>query len=374
VEPKIAVKTEQNEEPIQVVINPQQEKAKHTASKAKKKNNKRRDPVVEATKDATLGKTITEDSLKENRPARFIEVTSADTDEPKTEPQEVVIEKKPIDSNEISRERNPQMQKLRNKTTKHSKRKKRVAIIGAFMTFFSLIGMIASVWGIVTISQRVINNTVQKQELAKAIFPFVIIDIPEFDDPSTLDNSAIVSSAIWEFIIEADKSKYEKDDLGFTYVPAIDIEPYIRRLFGNDIKIQHQTVDDTSVQMNYDEETKVYTIESTPKFLPYRPRVDKITKSGDILTLKVSYIMPDAMWELDVKDKEEVVGKTMEYKVKKNKNGYQLLSVKLLSVEGIPSSGTNQDQIPEEEQEEESPPAEQENQTSSEAKSASTQQ
>ncbi|WMJ23928.1 hypothetical protein RBG61_04465 [Paludicola sp. MB14-C6] len=313
--------------------------AKPPQSTNAKGKNKNKNSVIEATKNTSLGKDLNEDSSKESRSARFIEVTSSEM-EGQQEP-EIIIEKKTTEHfhDEVSRSKNPQIQKLKSKKSNRSKRQKRVALIGGVMSLFCIIGVIASVWGLIRFTNGVINNTSQKEELAKEIFPFVIIDIPEFDNPTKLDNSAIISSAIWEFIIdEPNKAKYDKDDLGCIYVPAIDIEPYIRRLYGNNVKIKHQTVDDTSVQMNYDEQSKMYSIESTPKFLPYRPRVDKITKSGDILTLKVSYVMPNAMWDFKTKGKVEQVGKTMQYKVKKIKTGYQLLSVKLLSVEGISSS------------------------------------
>jgi len=216
-----------------------------------------------------------------------------------------------------------------------TKRQKRTAVIGGLITIFLVIGVISTVFSAIGFMKNTINNTTQKQELAKEIFPLVIVDIPEFNNPSKLDNSAIISSSIWEFIIDKqDKSEYPKDDLGSIYVHEVEIEKYIRQLYGNDIKIKHQTVDGTSVSMTYDENAKTYCIESTPKFLPYRPRVDKITKTNDIYTIKVSYILPDAMWNFETDERTEIVDKTMEYVLRKNKNSYQVLSVKLLSLGG----------------------------------------
>lgn len=248
----------------------------------------------------------------------------------------------PVDP-EVSRENNKHIKKMRKKKQKPkmTKRQKSIAFFGLIMTIFFVIGVISTIWVSIDVGGQLITRSSQKKDLAKEIFPLVIIDIPEFDDPAKLDSSTIISAAIWEFIIdEPDKSKYSKDDLGSIYVPDVDIEPYVRRLFGNDVKITHQSIDDSSVMMNYDSQNKMYNIESTPKFLPYTPRVDKIEKSGDIYTLKVSYVLPDAMWNLESDDKVEQIDKTMQYVLKKNKHNYQVLSVKLLSVAGMTSSAS----------------------------------
>lgn len=311
-------------------------------------NNKKNDFISQSKIFENSSK---EDDKAKNKTVKYVEVTSSEQVEETIKDNDVKIDvnddvinlkvqqnssDKKI-SDEISRDNNPHIKKMRAKKMKHkrTKRQKNTAILGAIITLFCIVGVISSIFFIVDMSDEVINNSSKKKELAKEIFPLVIVDIPEFEKPTSLDNSAIISSSIWSFIInEDDKSKYSKDDLGIIYVPAVDIEHYIRRLYGNDIKIKHQTVDESSVMMNYDQENKMYSIESTPKFLPYKPKVDKISKSNDIYTLTVSYILPDAMWNFNDENKVERVDKTMEYVLKKNKNSYQVLSVKLISVAG----------------------------------------
>lgn len=335
-----------------------QETTKQTTEKKNKNANKNQNSNQSNNKKNNLAKqpknvdnSSKEDDVSKNKTVKYVEVTSSEQvqstindDDVKIDLNDDVInlkiQKSSTDkkvSDDISRDNNPHIKKMRAKKMKHkrTKRQKSTAVIGAIITLFCIVGVISSIFFIVDMSDEVINNSSRKKELAKEIFPLVIVDIPEFEKPTSLDNSAIISSSIWSFIInQEDKSKYSKDDLGIMYVPAVDIELYIRRLYGNDIKIIHQTVDDSSVMMNYDQENKMYSIESTPKFLPYKPRVDKISKSDDIYTLTVSYILPDAMWNFNDENKVESVDKTMQYILKKNKNSYQVLSVKLLSVAG----------------------------------------
>lgn len=257
---------------------------------------------------------------------------SLDFASPKSEP-----------SPDVARENNYHIKKLRDKRERPhmTKRRKTVAIIGIIMTALVIVGIISLVINLSNATYRAIDKTNLKEELAQEIFPFVIIDIPEFEDVKFLDNSAIISSAIWAFIIDGpDKTKYTYDDLGSIYIPDVDIEVYIRRLFGNDIPIKHASVENSSVLMFYDPETKMYSVEATPKILPYRPQIDTIDKNDDIYTLGVSYIRPDAMWNFQDTDnnKIEEIDKTMEFILKKNKDSYQIISVEFISVTGYDTS------------------------------------
>ena len=220
-----------------------------------------------------------------------------------------------------------------------SKKERNVTILGLLVTVFVIIGLVTTIKVGYETTRDIISQKTRKEELAMEIFPLVIVDIPEFEDPKNLDNSAIIASSIWALIVdEEDKSKYPTDDLGAMYIPDADVEVYIRKLFGSEVPIKHQTVDNSSVQMIYDLQTKTYVVDSTPKFLPYTPRIDKISTEGDIYTLQVSYILPDAMWNMNT-GREPTVDKIMEYRLKRSKESYQMLSVKILEVTGVSSAG-----------------------------------
>ena len=234
------------------------------------------------------------------------------------------------------KQRNADRKRARYKRPRMTRRERLTALVGLIVSVFFLVGVVCTVIGGVDLAYNVINSTALKEEMAKFIFPLVIVDTPEFEDPKSLDNSVIISSAIWAFIIDDnDKSKYPTDEFGEMTVPDVDIEPYIRKLYGGEIEIVHQTVDGGSVQMYYDAENKCYLIESTPSFLPYTPRVDKISRSGNIYTLQVSYVLPDVVWELDPSHKNARVDKELEYRIEKDGNSYRILSVKLLALTGM---------------------------------------
>lgn len=225
------------------------------------------------------------------------------------------------------------------KRKRMTKKERMTAILGVIMSFFVIIGVISTVMTIVNFSSNLINSTETKKELERYIFPLVIIDVPEFETPENLDNSQIIAAAIWAFIIDEDndKSQYPHDDLGGMTVPEADIEPYIRSLFGEELTIRHQTVDGSSFQMLYDEAGKSYIIESTPRFLPYTPQVEQIEKTSDGYVLRVNYVQPDVVWNLDPDNRNQSVDKVMEYTLQFTEGGYWVQSVKLLEVTGVES-------------------------------------
>ena len=282
-----------------------------------------------------------EEGQPKSTPVRHIAVTAVEVvDDP---PPEKSKPPRPAAEVSLGRETAPMREEPRRerrgprgrRKPKMSRREKATAVLGFFVSLFVIIGIVSTVIVGVNWTRDLINSTAQKEEFAKFVFPLVIVDVPEFEEPAALDNSAIISSAIWAFIIDDnDKSKYPKDDFGEMTVPDVDIEPYIRKLFGNEIPIVHQTVEGTSVQMNYDAETKSYSIESTPRFLPFTPRVDTISRDKDIYTLQVSYLMPDAVWNLDKTHENAKVGKIYEYRLQKSETGYRIQAVTMLELVG----------------------------------------
>lgn len=227
---------------------------------------------------------------------------------------------------------------------KPSKKQRQTVVFGVIISILVTIGFITTVSTITNITKNFINATALKSELIDVVFPMVIIDIPEFETSTNLDSSVIISTAIWSFITDTEKdmNKYQQDDLGSIYVPDVDIEIYVRKLYGSVVEIKHQTINDTNIQMVYNEQEKMYIIESNPSYLPYSPRIDDIKRTGSIYTLTVSYILPTVSWSLSSYDVEaQEADKIMEYRLQKVDNNYHFLSVRLLAINTHSYSTTN---------------------------------
>ena len=236
------------------------------------------------------------------------------------------------------------------KKKKRTKQQIKLAVFGFLACFFILIGVISSISFVWTGVTDLIENKELKEELGYAVFPLVIVDAPEFDSVEALESSVVVSTSVWRLILDADLNRYVKDDVGNITVPDVDVEYYIRQMYGADATVLHQTIPDALVEMSYDSEGKNYTIQSTPVVLPYSPRVDAVSQSGGIYTVKVSYLLPDVTWAL-TSYRNEIVEKEMEFTLKKTDSGWQVLSCKLLGVineeSSEPVSQPDEESLPE---------------------------
>ncbi len=181
-----------------------------------------------------------------------------------------------------------------------ARKPKRIAVFGTVVLVFAIIGMISTIIMATRLTINLVDNTAQKNEFKQAIFPLVLLDPPAFDAIEDLDSRTVVTAAMWDFIIFANKEKYELDDLNNMTVPAVDIEAHIVKLFGTDAVIEHQEISDSDLQILYDAENKAYSIPSTASMASYVPEVETITRQGDIYTLKVGYIPSGTVWGSDI--------------------------------------------------------------------------
>ncbi len=177
---------------------------------------------------------------------------------------------------------------------------KRIAVFGTVVLVFAIIGMIATIVTAAQLTINLVDNTAQKNQFKQAIFPLVLLDPPAFDAIGDLDSRTVVTAAMWDFIIFADKEKYELDDLNNMTVPEVDIEAHIVKLFGTDAVIEHQEIADSDLQILYDVENKAYSIPSTASMASYVPEVETITRQGDTYTLKVGYVPSGTVWGSDI--------------------------------------------------------------------------
>lgn len=305
------------------------------------------------------------DDSTQSEPLSFnnIKVTSSDSDDDSNKHIQVtfsednlnsglqeIIKPETIENKQERIKAKKELKKINGSAVSHmikdkpTKEYKQTVLFGAFITIFVIIGFFTSVNAITTVSKDFINATSLKDELLDVVFPMVIVDIPEFETPVNLESSIIISTAIWSFITDTQKdmTKYQQDDLGSIYVPDVDIEIYVRKLYGSDINIVHQTINDSNIQMIYNEQDKLYIIDSNPNFLPYSPRIDEAKRTGSIYTLTVSYILPTVSWSLSSYDQSvQPADKIMQYRLEKVDENYHYLSVKLLEINDHNLYGSN---------------------------------
>ena len=177
------------------------------------------------------------------------------------------------------------------------------------------------------------DNTQQKNDFAKYIYPVVICDPAPFNQAVKLRSDTMLTAAIWDIILYEDKSKYEPD-FDMIIVPEVDVEQHCTKLFGTGLVFEHQSILGAEVQFYYDETIKSYRIPANPKYLTYSPYVEEITKVGERYTLLVGYVSPAPAWLTLNEDDEPVPDKYMEYVVSKRGEEMTLITIQESSRKG----------------------------------------
>ncbi len=200
-------------------------------------------------------------------------------------------------------------------------------VMGLIFIVMSIIGIISTVGYTSDKIRSIVDNTEQKDEFARFIYPVVICDPPTFDQNTRLKNETIISAAVWDIIMYEDKSKYTAE-FDYIIVPEVDIEQHAAKLFGSGLTISHTTIPSSEVAFYYDEEISSYRIPANPLYFTYSPYIDEITKIGESYTLSVGYVSPSPAWQTLVTDEAPQPEKYVDYVVQKRGTSYTIVAIK----------------------------------------------
>lgn len=212
-------------------------------------------------------------------------------------------------------------------------RRKMYFLFGIVITILAIVGLYSTILFAVDKVKDFADNTQQKNEFAKFVYPVVICDPAPFNQAVKLRSDTMLTAAIWDIILYEDKSKYEPD-FDMIIVPEVDVEQHCTKLFGTGLVFEHQSILGAEVQFYYDETIKSYRIPANPKYLTYSPYVEEITKVGERYTLLVGYVSPAPAWLTLDEDDEPVPDKYMEYVVSKRGEEMTLITIQESSRKG----------------------------------------
>ena len=193
-------------------------------------------------------------------------------------------------------------------------RRKLYFLLGIVISVLAIIGLVSVVNFSAGKIKEFAENTQQKTEFARFIYPIVICDPAPFNQTIKLRNDTMLTAAIWDIILYEDKSKYEAD-FDMIIVPELDVEQHATHLFGTGLSFEHQSILNASVQFYYDESIKSYRIPSNPKYFTYSPYIEEISRIGERYTLLVGYVSPTPAWLTLTSDDQPEPEKYVEYVV-----------------------------------------------------------
>lgn len=208
----------------------------------------------------------------------------------------------------------------------HDRKKKLYFVSGVIIIILAIIGLISTISFSVDKIKAFADNTQQKNEFAKFIYPIVICDPAPFDQTVKLRSDTVITAAIWDIILYEDKTKYESD-FDYIIVPEVDIEQHAAKLFGSGLTIEHTSILNGDVQFYYEENIKSYRIPSNPKYFTYSPYIEDISRVGERYTLTVGYVSPTPAWLTLTSDDSPEPEKYVEYVVSKRGNDYTLVAI-----------------------------------------------
>lgn len=205
-------------------------------------------------------------------------------------------------------------------------RRKLYMIFGIVISLLAVVGLFSTISFAVDKIKDFADNTQQKNEFAKFIYPIVICDPAPFDKTVKLRGDTMITAAIWDIILYEDKSKYEAD-FDMIIVPEVDVEQHGTKLFGNGLSFEHESILGSGVQFYYDESIKSYRVPSNPKYFTYSPFIEDVSRVGERYTLTVGYVSPTPAWLTLTSDDAPKPEKYVEYVVSKRGNEMTLVAI-----------------------------------------------
>ncbi len=223
------------------------------------------------------------------------------------------------------------------------RRNKYAAPVGGVFILLALVGMVALGAFCVQFTRGILDNSGEKEMFEDVITPVLMFDPVPFEKASDADPVFLLQSSLWSTMLGEKRDSYQFDALGRLIVPASDVDVTCARLFGPEIKLQHQTFGDYEVAYVYDESTKTYFAPVTLQANQYSPNVERVVKKGNVFTLTVGYIPPANAWTQaqNGKSNEPVPEKEMIYELLKNKDNYQLVAIRDLPKSSSSSSSSS---------------------------------
>ena len=203
------------------------------------------------------------------------------------------------------------------------RKRKSLFAAGVFIIIMTVVGIISTVRFVMELAGDIANRTALKEELAQYIYPLVITDVPAFDAPANTPNSVVITSAIWNIILNGDTDKYEKNGGDMT-VSEIDVESSAASLYGYGLTLTHETVRLGDITFTYNQTNRSYTVAERPRVNSYYPVVTEVSAVGELYTMTVEYHSPTVF---TLNGEERQAEKTMIYTVSRTGTSTTVQSV-----------------------------------------------
>lgn len=180
---------------------------------------------------------------------------------------------------------------------------KHAALIGGLISFLSIIGVVAIIWGGVWWVRQAADTTALKEEFYYFLEPVLAYSPEPFEDITAVEQDAFLDAAAYRVSIaeqirmmqEQQKNSsaevtcnYAVDDQGRIAIPVAEIEQSYRTLFGPDAPLTHRSVEANA--LTYSEADNCYYVPFNELMTGYHPVIDSIKRRSGTYTVRVGFV------------------------------------------------------------------------------------
>ncbi len=170
------------------------------------------------------------------------------------------------------------------------RRRKLRQVLGAAVCVLVVLGAFSAVNMSIDLVKKAFDDTEERLVYEQRLLYLVALDPVPFDNLAEANKTTLLTAAIWDTIAQSGSDSFEHDEVGAMYLPTIDIDKTVAKLYGSEFKFEHQTFEDRSLVYTYIEEKSAYLIPITSAISDYRPQVVKIKREGDDRRVTVGYL------------------------------------------------------------------------------------
>lgn len=234
--------------------------------------------------------------------------------------------------------------KMTRKRLWNRRRHRWAAPVGLAVIVLAVVGFISVILGGFRLGARVIDNTKEKEMFAWKIYPLMIFDPAAFDDPNQLDGVFLLKTALWKTLLE-NRMKYSYNGDGMLVVPVSDLNVAAKSLYGDTVKLNHQTFSEGyEYYYIYDESVSAYLVPVMGQTAEYAPEVVRISRTEGAYTLLVGYLTPSTLWNMDTEGNlnETMPTKYMYYDLEKvGRDSYIITAVREVPADEVPEDANS---------------------------------
>lgn len=169
----------------------------------------------------------------------------------------------------------------------------------------------------------------QKKEFQKVIYPIIVTGIKDFDNISELSDEDIINAAVWELIINGEKSVFKDQESGDIIFPQDQMAYIVEKLFGEGTKFKHTASGVNDIVISYDEKKKQYIIPEDTDLYTFYPQVTDIAETDDTYTVYADCYKSTPPWN----SKKSVPVKRVMVTLKKTSDYYNIISIKTIPIQ-----------------------------------------